>query len=164
MSSWLLLRTVLAKMAPQASPKQAGNRVWKGLVKNIVFCGRRRKLGTKLGMQGFNDSAVLGRGAELSLISRRAETLFWHSSNKNILLAYLLLFFLSIQSLLSKTAFPLSGTKVPPKGFRHLRFTPGDDSDDSAQSSHVNINPFTPESYRQMLFLPNGKRKTREEL
>ncbi|XP_010564555.1 PREDICTED: wee1-like protein kinase 2 [Haliaeetus leucocephalus] len=68
------------------------------------------------------------------------------------------------KSLLSKTAFPLSGTKVPPKGFRHLRFTPGDDSDDSAQSSHVNINPFTPESYRQMLFLPNGKRKTREEL
>ncbi|XP_010163377.1 wee1-like protein kinase 2 [Antrostomus carolinensis] len=68
------------------------------------------------------------------------------------------------KSLLSKTAFPSSGTKVPPKGFRHLRFTPGADSDDSTQVSPVNINPFTPESYRQMLFLPNGKRKTRGEL
>ncbi|XP_063175909.1 wee1-like protein kinase 2 isoform X2 [Chroicocephalus ridibundus] len=68
------------------------------------------------------------------------------------------------KSLLSKTAFPSSGTKVPHKGFRHLRFTPGADSDDSTQASLVNINPFTPESYRQMLFLPNGKRKTRGEL
>ncbi|KFQ48694.1 Wee1-like kinase 2, partial [Pelecanus crispus] len=68
------------------------------------------------------------------------------------------------KSLLSKTAFPSSGTRVPPKGFRHLRFTPGADSDDSTQASLVNINPFTPESYRQMLFLPNGKRKTRGEL
>uniref|UniRef100_A0A8C7E9K3 non-specific protein-tyrosine kinase n=1 Tax=Nothoprocta perdicaria TaxID=30464 RepID=A0A8C7E9K3_NOTPE len=68
-----------------------------------------------------------------------------------------------IQSLLSKTAFPSSGTKVPPKGFRHLRFTPGADSDDSTQASHVNINPFTPESYRQMIFLPNGKRKAKGE-
>ncbi|XP_072728260.1 wee1-like protein kinase 2 isoform X2 [Ciconia boyciana] len=68
------------------------------------------------------------------------------------------------KSLLSKTAFASSGTKVPSKGFRHLRFTPGADSDDSTQASLVNINPFTPESYRQMLFLPNGKRKTRGEL
>ncbi|XP_010179463.1 PREDICTED: wee1-like protein kinase 2 [Mesitornis unicolor] len=68
------------------------------------------------------------------------------------------------KSLLSKTAFPSFGTKIPPKGFQHLRFTPGADSDDSTKAAHVNINPFTPESYRQMLFLPNGKRKTREEL
>ncbi|XP_014792800.1 PREDICTED: wee1-like protein kinase 2 isoform X1 [Calidris pugnax] len=70
------------------------------------------------------------------------------------------------KSLLSKTAFPSSGTKVPPKGFQHLRFTPGADSDVSTQASHVNINPFTPESYRQMLFLPKSgsKRKTRGEL
>ncbi|NWW70094.1 WEE2 kinase, partial [Climacteris rufus] len=68
------------------------------------------------------------------------------------------------KSLLSKTAFPSSGTKVPPKGFRHLRLTPGADSEDSSQASLVNINPFTPESYRQMLFLPSGKRKTRGEL
>ncbi|XP_066854248.1 wee1-like protein kinase 2 isoform X3 [Anser cygnoides] len=68
------------------------------------------------------------------------------------------------KSLLSKTAFPSPGSKVPSKGFRHLRFTPGADSDDSTQSSLVNINPFTPESYRQMLFLPNGKRKVRGEM
>ncbi|XP_008944091.1 PREDICTED: wee1-like protein kinase 2 [Merops nubicus] len=67
------------------------------------------------------------------------------------------------KSLLSKTAFPSSGTKVLPKGFRHLRFAPDADLD-STQAPHVNINPFTPESYRQMLFLPNGKRKTRGEL
>ncbi|NXL95760.1 WEE2 kinase, partial [Alectura lathami] len=65
------------------------------------------------------------------------------------------------KSLLSKTAFPSPGAKVPPKGFRHLRFTPGADSDDSTQASLVNINPFTPESYRQMLFLPNSKQKGR---
>ncbi|XP_065537423.1 wee1-like protein kinase 2 isoform X3 [Lathamus discolor] len=68
------------------------------------------------------------------------------------------------KSLLSKTAFPSSGTKVPPKGFRHLRFTPGAELDDSTQASLVNLNPFTPESYRQMLFLPNAKQKTRGEL
>ncbi|NXP79746.1 WEE2 kinase, partial [Ramphastos sulfuratus] len=68
------------------------------------------------------------------------------------------------KSLLSRAAFTSSETKVPPKGFRHLRFTPGADSDDSGQAPHININPFTPESYRQMLFLPNGKRKTRGEL
>ncbi|XP_027536365.1 wee1-like protein kinase 2 isoform X2 [Neopelma chrysocephalum] len=68
------------------------------------------------------------------------------------------------KSLLSKTAFPSSGTKVPAKGYRHPRYAPGADSDDSTQASLVNINPFTPESYRQMLFLSNGKRKTREEL
>ncbi|NXF85883.1 WEE2 kinase, partial [Eubucco bourcierii] len=68
------------------------------------------------------------------------------------------------KSLLSRAAFTSSETKVPPKGFRHLGFTPGASSDDSCQAPHVNINPFTPESYRQMLFLPNGKRKTRGEL
>ncbi|NXR09613.1 WEE2 kinase, partial [Semnornis frantzii] len=67
------------------------------------------------------------------------------------------------KSLLSRAAFTSSETKVPPKGFRHLRFTPGADSDDSGHAPQVNINPFTPESYRQMLFLPNGKRKTRGE-
>ncbi|NXG49205.1 WEE2 kinase, partial [Psilopogon haemacephalus] len=68
------------------------------------------------------------------------------------------------KSLLSRATFTSSETKVPPKGFRHLRFTPGADLDDSTQAPHVNINPFTPESYRQMLFLSNGKRKTRGEL
>ncbi|NWH62695.1 WEE2 kinase, partial [Geococcyx californianus] len=65
------------------------------------------------------------------------------------------------KTLLSKTAFPSCGAKVPPKGFRHLRFTPGAELDDSTQASLVNINPFTPESYRQTLFLPNSNQKTR---
>uniref|UniRef100_A0A8C3HCF5 Wee1-like protein kinase n=1 Tax=Chrysemys picta bellii TaxID=8478 RepID=A0A8C3HCF5_CHRPI len=64
-------------------------------------------------------------------------------------------------SLLTKTAFPSTVGKFPSKGPRHLRFTPGADPDDSSQASLVNINPFTPESYRQMLFPPNGKRKAR---
>ncbi|XP_010155061.1 PREDICTED: wee1-like protein kinase 2 [Eurypyga helias] len=68
------------------------------------------------------------------------------------------------KSLLSKTAFPSSVTKVPPKGFRHLTLPPGADLDDSTQAPLVNINPFTPESYRQTLFLPNGKQKSRGEV
>ncbi|CAM4452873.1 unnamed protein product [Lepidochelys olivacea] len=68
------------------------------------------------------------------------------------------------KSLLTKTAFPSTMGKFPSKGPRHLRFTPGADPDDSTQASLVNINPFTPESYRQMLFPPNGKRKARGEL
>ncbi|XP_019370977.1 PREDICTED: wee1-like protein kinase 2 isoform X2 [Gavialis gangeticus] len=68
------------------------------------------------------------------------------------------------KSLLTKTAFPSPGGRFPSKGPRHLRFTPGADPDETAQTSLVNINPFTPESYRQMLLLPNGKRKARGEL
>ncbi|XP_064594021.1 wee1-like protein kinase 2 isoform X2 [Zonotrichia leucophrys gambelii] len=68
------------------------------------------------------------------------------------------------KSLLSKTAFPSSATKVPAKGLRHLRLTPRADPEDSSHASLVNINPFTPESYRQTLFHPNGKRKAAGEL
>ncbi|XP_058661193.1 wee1-like protein kinase 2 isoform X1 [Ammospiza caudacuta] len=68
------------------------------------------------------------------------------------------------KSLLSKTAFPSSATKVPAKGLRHLRLTPRADLEDSSHASLVNINPFTPESYRQTLFHPNGKRKAAGEL
>ncbi|NXK93232.1 WEE2 kinase, partial [Formicarius rufipectus] len=65
------------------------------------------------------------------------------------------------KSLLSKTTFSSSGTKVPAKGGRQPKYAFGADSDDSAQASLVNINPFTPEPYRQMLFLSHGKRKTK---
>ncbi|NWR17838.1 WEE2 kinase, partial [Emberiza fucata] len=68
------------------------------------------------------------------------------------------------KSLLSKTAFPSSATKVPAKGLRHLRLTPRADPEDSSHASLVNINPFTPESYRQTLFHPKGKRKAGGEL
>ncbi|NWS68322.1 WEE2 kinase, partial [Crotophaga sulcirostris] len=68
------------------------------------------------------------------------------------------------KTLLSKTAFPSPGAKMPTKGFRHLRFTSDAELDDSTQASLVNINPFTPESYRQTLFLPNSKQTTSGEL
>ncbi|NXG23515.1 WEE2 kinase, partial [Grallaria varia] len=58
----------------------------------------------------------------------------------------------------------LSKTKVPAKAYRQPRHASGADSEDSTQASLVNINPFTPEPYRQMLFLSHGKRKTRREL
>ncbi|CAH2276576.1 wee1 kinase 2 [Pelobates cultripes] len=65
------------------------------------------------------------------------------------------------KSLLYKT-FPSPGTRVPCRGQRLLRFAAGTgaDFDDPAL---VNINPFTPDTYRQMQFLPNGKRKDRED-
>lgn len=152
------------KMALQAS-KWGGNRGWKSLVKNVTLCWRRRKL------PGLNQlfrvlMIQLSWGRNLSFPWFAGDQIFyWHRNNKTFCWFICHFFFFpTIQSLLSKAAFPSHETKVPPKGFRHLRFTPGADSDDSTQASLVNINPFTPESYRQMLFPPNGKRKTRGEL
>nr|XP_056703230.1 wee1-like protein kinase 2 [Euleptes europaea] len=68
------------------------------------------------------------------------------------------------KSLLSKTAFPSPVGKFPSKGMRNLRFTCCAEPEEPAPASLVNINPFTPESYRQMVFHPNGKRKARGEL
>ncbi|CAI5786260.1 kinase 2 [Podarcis lilfordi] len=68
------------------------------------------------------------------------------------------------KSLLSKTAFPSPVGKFPSKGMRNLRFTSCPDSEETPPASLVNINPFTPESYRQMVFHPSGKRKARGEL
>ncbi|NWR69316.1 WEE2 kinase, partial [Centropus unirufus] len=68
------------------------------------------------------------------------------------------------KTLLSKTAFPSSDTKFPPKAFRYPRLIPHAELDESTQASLVNINPFTPESYRQTLFLPNSKQMTKGEL
>ncbi|KAM8974507.1 wee1-like protein kinase 2 [Pelodytes ibericus] len=66
------------------------------------------------------------------------------------------------KSLLYKT-LPSPGSRVPCRGQRLLRFAAGTgaDLDDPVL---VNINPFTPESYRQMQFQPNGKRKEREDV
>uniref|UniRef100_A0ABM5GEG7 Wee1-like protein kinase n=2 Tax=Pogona vitticeps TaxID=103695 RepID=A0ABM5GEG7_9SAUR len=68
------------------------------------------------------------------------------------------------KSLLSKTTFPSPVGKYPPKGMRNLRFTSCTDLEDPVAAPLVNINPFTPESYRQMVFHPSGKRKVRGEL
>ncbi|KAM3832985.1 wee1-like protein kinase 2 [Vipera latastei] len=67
------------------------------------------------------------------------------------------------KSLLSKTAFPSPVGKFPSKGTRNLRFTSCPDPEEAPPASLVNINPFTPESYRQMVFHPSGKRKARGE-
>ncbi|MEE6477760.1 hypothetical protein FKM82_011624, partial [Ascaphus truei] len=65
------------------------------------------------------------------------------------------------KSLLYK-AFPSPGSRVPGRGQRLLRFVAntGAEQDDPAL---VNINPFTPDTYRQLHFHPNGKRKDRGE-
>ncbi|KAH0617023.1 hypothetical protein JD844_028590 [Phrynosoma platyrhinos] len=68
------------------------------------------------------------------------------------------------KSLLSKTAFPSPVGKFSPKGMRNLRFNSCTDAEESPSTSLVNINPFTPDSYRQMIFHPCGKRKARGEL
>ncbi|XP_044297153.1 wee1-like protein kinase 2 [Varanus komodoensis] len=65
------------------------------------------------------------------------------------------------KSLLSKTAFPSPVRKFPSKGMRNLRFT---SCTDPEETSLVNINPFTPESYRQMVFHPNDKRKAKGKM
>ncbi|XP_004677149.1 PREDICTED: wee1-like protein kinase 2 [Condylura cristata] len=51
--------------------------------------------------------------------------------------------------------------KLPPKGAKHLRLTPVSFPDEMASSALVNINPFTPESYRKLFLQSSGKRKTR---
>ncbi|KAM4675749.1 wee1-like protein kinase 2 [Discoglossus pictus] len=61
------------------------------------------------------------------------------------------------KSLLYKT-LPSPGSRVPCRGQRLLRFAGGTGKD---LDDPVNINPFTPEPYRQMHFHPNGKRKER---
>ncbi|KAE8613283.1 hypothetical protein XENTR_v10007654 [Xenopus tropicalis] len=65
------------------------------------------------------------------------------------------------KSLLYKT-LPSPGSRVQCRGQRLLRFVAGTGAelDDPAL---VNVNPFTPESYRQANFHPNGKRKERPE-
>ncbi|NP_001081784.1 wee1-like protein kinase 2-A [Xenopus laevis] len=65
------------------------------------------------------------------------------------------------KSLLYKT-LPSPGSRVHCRGQRLLRFVAGTGAE-LDDPSLVNINPFTPESYRQTHFQPNGKRKERPE-
>ncbi|XP_045876062.1 wee1-like protein kinase 2 [Meles meles] len=62
------------------------------------------------------------------------------------------------QSVISSTE------KLPSRGSKHLRLTPVPLVDEMTSSALVNINPFTPESYRKQFFQSNGKRKTRADL
>ncbi|KAF0873318.1 wee1-like protein kinase 2 [Crocuta crocuta] len=57
-----------------------------------------------------------------------------------------------------------SAEKLPSRGSKHLRLTPVPHVDEMTSSALVNINPFTPESYRKQFIQSNGKRKTRGDL
>ncbi|XP_075066455.1 wee1-like protein kinase 2 isoform X2 [Mixophyes fleayi] len=61
------------------------------------------------------------------------------------------------KSLLYKN-FPSPGSRVPCRGQRLLRFAAGTGAE-LEDPALVNINPFTPETYRQMQLNSNGKRK-----
>ncbi|XP_066490549.1 wee1-like protein kinase 2 [Tiliqua scincoides] len=65
------------------------------------------------------------------------------------------------KTLLNKTTFPSPVGKFASKGVRNLRFTC---TDPEEPPPALLINPFTPDSYRQMVFHPSGKRKARGEL
>jgi wee1-like protein kinase len=45
-----------------------------------------------------------------------------------------------------------------------MRLTPASLMDEKTSLSLVNINPFTPETYRKLLLQSKGKRKTRDYL
>ncbi|KAM5303163.1 wee1-like protein kinase 2 [Glossophaga mutica] len=54
--------------------------------------------------------------------------------------------------------------KLPSRGSKHFRLTPVSFTDEATSSALVNINPFTPESYRKQFFQSSGKRKIRGDL
>ncbi|XP_029778343.1 wee1-like protein kinase 2 [Suricata suricatta] len=57
-----------------------------------------------------------------------------------------------------------SAEKFPSRGSKYLRLTPVPLVDGMTSSALVNINPFTPESYRKQFLQSNAKRKTRGDL
>ncbi|KAL2777772.1 wee1-like protein kinase 2 [Daubentonia madagascariensis] len=56
------------------------------------------------------------------------------------------------------------GGKLPSKGSKHLKLTPVPFRNEMASLALVNINPFTPESYRKLFLQSSGKRKIRGDL
>ncbi|XP_057586582.1 wee1-like protein kinase 2 [Hippopotamus amphibius kiboko] len=54
--------------------------------------------------------------------------------------------------------------KIPSRSSKHLKLTPSPFTDEMTSLALVNINPFTPESYRKQFLKSNGKRKTRGDL
>ncbi|KAG8540542.1 hypothetical protein GDO81_019094 [Engystomops pustulosus] len=64
------------------------------------------------------------------------------------------------KSLLYKN-LPSPGARVPCRGQRLLRFAAGTGAD-LEDPALVNINPFTPDTYRQIQLNPNGKRKAEQ--
>ncbi|XP_036994909.2 wee1-like protein kinase 2 [Artibeus jamaicensis] len=54
--------------------------------------------------------------------------------------------------------------KLPSRGSKHFRLTPVSFTDEATSSGLVNINPFTPESYRKQFLQSSGKRKIRGDV
>ncbi|XP_010988149.3 wee1-like protein kinase 2 [Camelus dromedarius] len=54
--------------------------------------------------------------------------------------------------------------KLPSRSSKHLRLIPGPFTDEMTSLALVNINPFTPESYRKQFLKSNGKRKARGDV
>ncbi|KAM5206074.1 wee1-like protein kinase 2 [Hipposideros larvatus] len=67
------------------------------------------------------------------------------------------------RGLLSQSAVSSTG-RLPCRGCKHFRLTPISFTDEMTSSTLVNVNPFTPESYRKQLLQSSGKRKTRGDL
>ncbi|XP_004714082.1 wee1-like protein kinase 2 [Echinops telfairi] len=57
-----------------------------------------------------------------------------------------------------------SGGKLSSRTPKNLRLTPVSLMDEATSLALVNVNPFTPESYRKLMVQSSGKRKTRGEL
>ncbi|XP_054419896.1 wee1-like protein kinase 2 [Pteronotus mesoamericanus] len=64
---------------------------------------------------------------------------------------------------LSQPAIASMG-KLPSRGSKHFRLTPASFTGEMTSSALVNINPFTPESYRKQVLQSRGKRKTQGDL
>ncbi|XP_029414699.1 wee1-like protein kinase 2 isoform X2 [Nannospalax galili] len=67
------------------------------------------------------------------------------------------------KSFLSQPEISSTG-KLSARSSKHLRLTPTPLMDEKASLSLVNVNPFTPESYRKVFLQSKGKRKTRDYL
>ncbi|XP_017831063.2 wee1-like protein kinase 2 isoform X1 [Callithrix jacchus] len=66
-------------------------------------------------------------------------------------------------SMLSRLAISPTG-KLLSRGPKHLKLTPAPLRDEMTSFALVNINPFTPESYRKLFLQSGGKRKIRGDL
>ncbi|XP_069853475.1 wee1-like protein kinase 2 [Dipodomys merriami] len=65
---------------------------------------------------------------------------------------------------LSKNPMISSVGKSASRSSKHLKSTPGPLMDERTSLSLVNVNPFTPESYRKLIHHSKGKRKTQGDL
>uniref|UniRef100_G3R2D8 Wee1-like protein kinase n=1 Tax=Gorilla gorilla gorilla TaxID=9595 RepID=G3R2D8_GORGO len=67
------------------------------------------------------------------------------------------------KTMLSRLVISPTG-KLPSRGPKHLKLTPAPLKDEMTSLALVNINPFTPESYKKLFLQSGGKRKMRGDL